>query len=295
MPFWSWMPTARPAGPRGSADRGLRGSSRLCSLCGTSQAPGTFGVRIGYDLFRIAHRLLTGIPVRVGNFSIIPFIILKRLTCMPELWNHFAGAVYKSRAPFECLPMDRGRRLSGQSHMDLASLVAHGLGGIGTFHAMAATRILISTAICLVLISGRFRGSRGPPYDQLGRCGLGNVHHGFDSAISGTTCCRSVQPRIYADLESEQHAICAEPRLFRVCGQGRLFMTRGDACVSRSGIRYLRSRVALEGILASRIRPWIRGDVLEVGAGLGANTAFLQNSDVCSWHCVEPDPGLAGR
>ena len=46
---------------------------------------------------------------------------------------------------------------------------------------------------------------------------------------------------------------------------------------------------------ASRIRPWIRGDVLEVGAGLGANTAFLQNSDVCSWHCVEPDPGLAGR
>lgn len=110
--------------------------------------------RIGYDLFRIAHRLLTGIPVRVGNFSIIPFIILKRLTCMPELWNHFAGAVYRSRAPFECLPMDRGRRLSGQSHMDLASLVAHGLGGIGTFHAMAATRILISTAICLVLISG---------------------------------------------------------------------------------------------------------------------------------------------
>jgi SAM-dependent methyltransferase len=46
---------------------------------------------------------------------------------------------------------------------------------------------------------------------------------------------------------------------------------------------------------ASQMRPWIRGDVLEVGAGLGVNTAQLQNSDVRSWHCLEPDPDLASR
>lgn len=46
---------------------------------------------------------------------------------------------------------------------------------------------------------------------------------------------------------------------------------------------------------ASQIRPWIRGDVLEVGAGLGHNTAVLQNAAVRSWHCLEPDPELAAR
>jgi hypothetical protein len=109
--------------------------------------------RFGYSLFRMVHRVLTGIPVRVGNFSIVPFAVLGRLASMPELWNHYAGAVYRSRTPFECVPADRGRRLGGQSHMDLASLVAHGIGGIATFQEMVATRILIFSAIGLFLLS----------------------------------------------------------------------------------------------------------------------------------------------
>ena len=32
-----------------------------------------------------------------------------------------------------------------------------------------------------------------------------------------------------------------------------------------------------------------------MGAGLGANTAALQNPEVHSWLCLEPDPGLSGR
>jgi SAM-dependent methyltransferase len=46
---------------------------------------------------------------------------------------------------------------------------------------------------------------------------------------------------------------------------------------------------------ASRIRRWIHGDILEVGAGLGANTALLQNEEVRSWRCIEPDPELVRR
>lgn len=111
---------------------------------------GTF--RIGYLLFRILHRLLTGVSVRVGNFSIISPQMLRRLTCMPELWNHYAGAVFKSKVPFRCIPMDRGRRLRGRSKMDIASLVAHGLSGIATFQETVTTRILIANAICLVLL-----------------------------------------------------------------------------------------------------------------------------------------------
>lgn len=108
--------------------------------------------RAGYWLYRIFHRLLTGIPVRVGNFSIVSSSNLDRLTCMAELWNHFAGAVFKSKVDFRCIPMNRGRRLRGRSSMNFPALVAHGLAGIATFQEMVTTRILIASAICLLLL-----------------------------------------------------------------------------------------------------------------------------------------------
>jgi 2-polyprenyl-3-methyl-5-hydroxy-6-metoxy-1,4-benzoquinol methylase len=43
---------------------------------------------------------------------------------------------------------------------------------------------------------------------------------------------------------------------------------------------------------ARYISKWIHGDILEVGAGLGTNTALLQSQSVRSWHCLEPDPEL---
>jgi protein-L-isoaspartate O-methyltransferase len=46
---------------------------------------------------------------------------------------------------------------------------------------------------------------------------------------------------------------------------------------------------------AGAIRRWIQGDVLEVGAGIGSNTAPMHNSNVRSWHCLEPDQALAQR
>ncbi len=45
---------------------------------------------------------------------------------------------------------------------------------------------------------------------------------------------------------------------------------------------------------SAHIRPHLSGDVLEVGAGLGANTRFLKSQDLSSWTCLEPDPALAG-
>jgi SAM-dependent methyltransferase len=45
----------------------------------------------------------------------------------------------------------------------------------------------------------------------------------------------------------------------------------------------------------SRIVPHLRGDVLEVGAGIGTNTPFLVGPAVKRWVCLEPDRGLAGR
>jgi hypothetical protein len=44
---------------------------------------------------------------------------------------------------------------------------------------------------------------------------------------------------------------------------------------------------------ARSITSWIKGDVLEVGAGIGANTLLLHNPKVSSWQCLEPDETLA--
>ncbi len=46
---------------------------------------------------------------------------------------------------------------------------------------------------------------------------------------------------------------------------------------------------------ASEIGAYVVGDVLEVGAGLGANTEFLKSSRATSWSCIEPDPELVAR
>ena len=43
---------------------------------------------------------------------------------------------------------------------------------------------------------------------------------------------------------------------------------------------------------ARGLRRFIAGDVLEVGAGLGATSHFLCNGDQRSWTCLEPDAAL---
>jgi len=40
------------------------------------------------------------------------------------------------------------------------------------------------------------------------------------------------------------------------------------------------------------IRPYISGDVLEVGAGTGSNLDFLNSGSAGRWVCLEPDPRL---
>lgn len=45
----------------------------------------------------------------------------------------------------------------------------------------------------------------------------------------------------------------------------------------------------------SQIARFVRGEVLEVGAGIGANTATLASLEFQHWTCLEPDSALAAR
>ena len=86
-----------------------------------------------YHSYRLIHFLLTGIHVRVGNFSVIPPQPLRRLVAVSELWNHYAAAVHKAKLPLTLVSTERSNRLDGQTHMDVVSLVVHGLSAMAVF------------------------------------------------------------------------------------------------------------------------------------------------------------------
>jgi SAM-dependent methyltransferase len=44
-----------------------------------------------------------------------------------------------------------------------------------------------------------------------------------------------------------------------------------------------------------QIRPFIAGDVIEIGAGIGSNTPFLDPGGNQRWVCLEPDPLLVAQ
>jgi hypothetical protein len=106
--------------------------------------------KIFYLLFRISHRLLIGRDIRIGNFSILPRDHLVRLAVVPELWNHFAAAVIKAKLRTNHVPIDRGHRLVGQSHMNFIGLLGHGLSAISVFADVVGLRLLICSSLLAV-------------------------------------------------------------------------------------------------------------------------------------------------
>jgi hypothetical protein len=102
-----------------------------------------------YRLYRWVHHLMTGIPVQVGNFSVIPFPLLGRLVVMSDLWNHYAAAVFQSRIPYGMVPTARARRLSGTSRMNFVSLVTHGMSAVAVFSDRVGVRLLIGSIVAL--------------------------------------------------------------------------------------------------------------------------------------------------
>jgi polyisoprenyl-phosphate glycosyltransferase len=98
-----------------------------------------------YLCYRTAHRLLTGRGIRFGNFSVIPFRFLRRMTTMPELWGHYAAAVLNARIPYSMVRVNRGHRLRGATKMSLEALILHGLAAVAVYQAVSV-RVLIGSA-----------------------------------------------------------------------------------------------------------------------------------------------------
>ena len=149
MPFWSWtrMEKTHPRAFWTSCT--LLGSTMESQQSSVNEvdAPNQLSFAVFYHLYRHLHRALTGVRVRVGNFSILPFAYLSTLVAMSELWNHYAAAVFRSKLAFRMIPIPRGTRIAGSSKMNFVALVSHGLSAISVFGDIVGVRLLIASLL----------------------------------------------------------------------------------------------------------------------------------------------------
>jgi len=112
--------------------------------------------RACYHGYRAIHRLLTGVSVRVGNFSVVPFWALGSLVVVSELWNHYSAAIFRSKLPYTTIPTQRATRLAGDSRMNFFALVLHGMSALSVFADVIGVRLLVGATVLLGTVTGGF-------------------------------------------------------------------------------------------------------------------------------------------
>jgi hypothetical protein len=128
-----------------------RGGRREAVFAARTRRMESLTFQFFYHVYRILHHVLTGVEVRVGNFSVMPRLALTRLMAVSDLWNHYAAAVYRARLPRRLLPLARGKRLEGRSRMNFVSLLIHGLAAISVFSDQVSARLLAASAVFALL------------------------------------------------------------------------------------------------------------------------------------------------
>lgn len=106
-----------------------------------------------YQLYKLFYKALTGHFVRFGNFSVVPFHLVRRLVVVSEVWNHYAVGAVKAKIPCVEVSTARGRRLAGKPKMNFGTLVMHGLSAVSVFSEVVGVRLLILSSVLIVLAS----------------------------------------------------------------------------------------------------------------------------------------------
>jgi polyisoprenyl-phosphate glycosyltransferase len=99
--------------------------------------------RTFYALYKATFAAITGRRIDFGNFCLIPAKALERIVHSPDVWNHLAAALVKSRLLIRKQDLPRGTRYAGRSKMNLVSLVTHGLSAVSAFSDAAFVRMLL--------------------------------------------------------------------------------------------------------------------------------------------------------
>lgn len=96
-----------------------------------------------YGIYKFLYKMLTGMPISIGNFSAIPGYLIKRVASISEIWSHFPAGIMRARVPFATLSTTRGKRLYGQGKTNLVGLVIHGLSGLAVHADVVGVRIVM--------------------------------------------------------------------------------------------------------------------------------------------------------
>ena len=134
----------------------IRGGGQQAVFAARTRRMESFSFQVFYHVYRAVHWVLTGIEVRVGNFSVLPRLAVTRLMASADLWNHYAAAVYRAKLPRRLLPLARGSRLEGVSRMNFVSLLLHGLGAMSVFSERISARLLVMACVLLLADGGLF-------------------------------------------------------------------------------------------------------------------------------------------
>jgi polyisoprenyl-phosphate glycosyltransferase len=106
-----------------------------------------------YRLYQFSHRILTGIPVKIGNFSVLSPEHLDSIVVSSDMWNHYAAAAVRLRIPIATVPTHRGFRYQGRSRMNFTALIRHGLCALAVHSDIIAVRFLtVAVALCLLCL-----------------------------------------------------------------------------------------------------------------------------------------------
>lgn len=111
----------------------------------------SFLFRLFYEIYKSVFRLLTGKVITFGNFSLVPAQQLRKLSYVSEIWNNYPGGVIRSRLPYTAVPLERGRRLAGESKMNFVSLVLHGLSAVSVLMDTTAVRLALFCVMMVVV------------------------------------------------------------------------------------------------------------------------------------------------
>jgi hypothetical protein len=110
-----------------------------------------FLFRLFYKLFKLIFQGLTGGAISFGNFCLIPPEYLERIVYFQEIWNHFAAGIMRSNLKWRTISTDRGKRYAGKSHMNLVSLVLHGLSAISVYTEIVYIRLIFLSFFVIIL------------------------------------------------------------------------------------------------------------------------------------------------
>ncbi len=108
--------------------------------------------KVLYAIYLFVYKVLVGSSMRFGNFSVIPFPMLQRITSNPNLWNHYSASISNAQIEFSQVACDRGKRYFGQSKMNLNALIIHGLSAISIQIEVVVIRFLIWSAFAGAII-----------------------------------------------------------------------------------------------------------------------------------------------